>query len=199
MTKELEKNERYVYVLLSRTHTRVATVIRWFTQEPYSHTSISLDSELRDLYSFARRKVNNPLTAGFTKEDIETGVFGMDNQITCIVYKVPVTEEQYEKIKCEIVKFKQNPDYYKYNFLGLFAGILRLNITDDRHFTCSAFVDHILNSGGIRLFRDKKKLVKPFDFHAKLKKHEMYEGRLCEYREFLRNHGMIEEGLAEAI
>lgn len=199
MTKDKKNKQRYIYVLLSRTNTIIAAMVRFFTKAPYSHTSISLDPELEHLYSFARRKINNPLTAGFIHEDIEKGVFGSDKRITCKVYKIPVTEEQYEKIHAEIVKFKQDPDYYKYNFVGLFAGILRLNIRDDRHFTCCAFVDHVLVAGGISLFEDENKLIKPYDFHNELHEHEMYEGKLCEYRQHLENIALSEGGYAKAI
>ncbi|MBQ9983417.1 MAG: hypothetical protein IJP29_02385 [Lachnospiraceae bacterium] len=199
MTKDKKNNQRYIYVLLSRTNTVVATLVRFFTQAPYSHTSISLDPELEHLYSFARRKINNPLTAGFIHEDIEKGVFGSDDSITCKVYRVPVTEEQYKRIKAEIAKFNERPSYYGYNFLGLFAGILRLNIKDERRFTCCAFVDHVLVAGGIHLFDNENKLIKPYDFHNELYQHEMYEGRLCEYRNFLERHSLSENGYAEAI
>ena len=86
LTKELQKKQRYIYVLLSRTHTVPARLIRFFTREPYSHTSIALDIELREMYSFARKHVYNPFDCGFIDEDIERGVFGMDKNISCRVY-----------------------------------------------------------------------------------------------------------------
>ena len=58
MSIESQKDQRYIYVLLSRTHTMPARLIRLFTGEPYSHTSIALDIELKSLYSFARKHIH---------------------------------------------------------------------------------------------------------------------------------------------
>ena len=78
MRNKTKKQTKYIYVLLSRTHTTPARLIRFFTREPYSHASIALDIELNQLYSFARKHIHNPFDCGFIEENIETGIFGMD-------------------------------------------------------------------------------------------------------------------------
>ena len=81
MTESLDNCTRRIYVLLSRTHTTPARLIRFLTKEPYSHASIALDVELKELYSFARKHIHNPFDCGFIEEDIETGIFGMDKNV----------------------------------------------------------------------------------------------------------------------
>ncbi len=188
MSKKLEKNQRYIYVLLSRTHTVPARLIRLYTKEPYSHASIALDIELKELYSFARKYRYNPFDSGFVREDLDKGVFGADKNVQCRVYEVPVTEEQYEHIHDEISHFVKNKEDYGYNYIGLFGAMFGKNVEDGTHFLCSQFVSHVFYRGGIKLFSKDKGLIRPFDFHMKLKDKEIYAGKLNEYRDFLKKY-----------
>ena len=61
---------KYVYVFLTRTGTKVADIIGAITGDRFAHASVSLDRELNELYSFARRGIYNPLFSGFEKENI---------------------------------------------------------------------------------------------------------------------------------
>lgn len=196
--KNTENSQRKIYVLLSRTHTLPAKLIRLFTGEPYSHTSVALDIELKQLYSFARKHVHNPFDCGFIDEDIETGIFGMDKNVYCSVYEVPVTEEQYQLIKQEINVFIKNRETYKYNYTGLFGVMFGKNVADGKHFFCSQFVSYIFYKSGIHLFSKEIGLIKPYDFHIKLKNNRIYKGKLSEYRRFLRKqHNKDEDYLKE--
>ncbi|MCM1159094.1 MAG: hypothetical protein NC300_09730 [Bacteroidales bacterium] len=188
MSMILQQNQKYIYVLLSRTHTVPARLIRLYTGEPYSHTSIALDVELNDMYSFARKHVYNPFDCGFIDENIETGIFGKDKNIYCSVYAVPVTEEQYQIIKQEIDVFIKNRGEYKYNYSGLFSIMFGRNVEDGKHFFCSQFVSHIFYKSGIKLFAKEDGLIRPYDFHVRLKDKRIYKGKLSEYRQFLRSH-----------
>lgn len=186
MSKKLKNNQRYIYVLLSKTNTVVARLIRLYTKEPYSHVSIALDAELNELYSFARKQRFNPLNSGFIKEDLEKGVFGADKSTICCVYEVPVTEEQYQHMRKEITHFVDNEKNYGYNYAGLFGAMFGINRDDGIHYMCSQFVTHVFNTGGVKLFPTEKGLVRPFDFHIRLKDKQIYDGKLCEYRDYLK-------------
>ena len=185
---EYDNGQRYIYVMLSRTHTIPARLIRLYSRVPYSHTSIALDPELSEMYSFARKGIWNPLNSGFIKEDIDSGILGRDKNVYCSIYAVPVSEEQYKAFKNEINHFINNSDDYGYNFVGLFAAMLELNIEDGKHFMCSQFVNHMFDKSGMPLFDENKNLIKPYDFHIKLKDYRIYRGKLTEYRSFLKKH-----------
>lgn len=189
MNKATQADTKHIYVLLSRTHTTPARLIRLFTKEPYSHASIALDLELVHLYSFARKHIHNPFDCGFIEEDIESGIFGLDKNIYCSVYEIPVTEEQYQIIQDEINLFKKNKDIYQYNYTGLVGVMLGKNVTDGKHFFCSQFVSHIIYKSGIHLFSKSNGLIRPYDFHIRLKHQRIYKGRLADYREYLRQSG----------
>lgn len=181
-----DTKQRYIYVLLSSTHTLPATLIRLWTREPYSHTSIALDVELKEMYSFARKNVYNPFYSTFIDEDIEKGIFGMDKSIKCCVYAVPVTEEQYQKIRNEINRFVKYRDQFQYNYIGLIGVMFGKNIEDEKHFFCSQFVSYVFNKSGIRLFKKRTGLIRPYDFHIRLQDKIIYKGKLCDYRNFLK-------------
>jgi hypothetical protein len=136
------------------------------------------------MYSFARKHVYNPFDCGFIQEDIESGIFGMDKSIYCSVYAVPVTEEQYQVMQQELNTFIRNREEYRYNFTGLFAIMFGKNVEDGRHFFCSQFVSHIFYKSGIRLFSKEEGLIRPYDFHIRLKNNRIYHGKLSQYRRY---------------
>ncbi|MBR1866482.1 MAG: hypothetical protein IJ801_08250 [Lachnospiraceae bacterium] len=194
MSMEVQTEQRYIYVLLSRTHTVPARLIRLFTKEPYSHASIALDIELKHMYSFARKRIYNPFDCGFIDENIETGIFGRDKNTYCSVYEVPVTEEQYQMLEEEINVFIKNREDYRYNYTGLVGVMFGKNIEDGRHFFCSQFVSYIFYKSGIMLHSKKSGLTRPYDFHIQLKDKRIYKGKLSEYRNFLRMRGVCTSG-----
>lgn len=187
MINKLLYNQRYVYILLSRTHTIPARLIRFFTKAPYSHTSLALDVELKELYSFARRHIYNPFNSGFVLEDIETGIFGRDKNVYCSVYAVPVTEEQYQIVRRELKHFIENSDMYNYNYMGLVGILFGKNVSKDYNYFCSQFVSHVLSRSGIELFKKADGLIQPYDFHVQLQQQRIYQGKLSEYREYVKN------------
>jgi len=184
--QKLQKNQRYIYILLSRTHTIPARLIRFFTKAPYSHTSLALDLELKEMYSFARRHVYNPFDSGFVDEDIETGVFGRDKNVYCSVYAIPVTEEQYHIVREELKHFIEHRELYNYNYIGLVGILFGKNVSKDYNYFCSQFVSHVLSRSGIELFKKEHGLIRPYDFHLRLQKQRIYRGKLSEYRRYIK-------------
>ena len=61
-------NVRSVYIMVSRTDTRIARMIRAATHYPYNHVSVTLDPALDRWYSFARYHRDAPLYGGFVAE-----------------------------------------------------------------------------------------------------------------------------------
>ena len=185
MAANLVSNQRYIYILLSRTHTVPARLIRFFTGEPYSHSSIALDAELNNMYSFARKHIYNPFNCGFIDEDIETGIFGRDKNIQCSVYRVPVTEEQYQALRKELNTFIRNRNKYKYNYTGLVGVMFGKSRDDGIHFFCSQFISYVFYRSGIHITSKENGLTRPYDFHVRLKNNQIYTGKLSEYRRFI--------------
>lgn len=74
---EPEEEDYSVYIVLSKTQTLPSRVIKLWTREPYAHTSLAMDVELKEMYSFARKHLHNPFDCGFINEDITTGYLGV--------------------------------------------------------------------------------------------------------------------------
>lgn len=65
-----------IYVMFSHTGTNFSKVLKIYTGREYTHVSISMDKEMKKLYSFGRTSTKeNPMSARFVKEDIYRGVY----------------------------------------------------------------------------------------------------------------------------
>ncbi len=153
-----------IYILLSRTDTVPARLIRTFTTGEFSHASISLYPRTDKFYSFARRLINNPLIAGFVSEDIHTKVFAKYPYTHCAVFSVDVTDEGYRRAKRIIAEFIKNRSIAKYSFVGAFAMKMHVKCKRRYKFTCSQFVAFVLHqTKNVKLPKDYS-LMMPNDF-----------------------------------
>lgn len=177
---------REIYLLLSYSGSVPSHLIHYYTKDPYAHASISLDKELKEMYSFARLKPNNPVIAGFVHEDLENGTFKKFHNATCRLYALNVSDGQYRKLLAEITKFKHQRQRYSYNFIGVFGAIFNRPIEREFRYFCSQFVATVLHNSDIRIVEKPPGLTKPMDFaeHEELKL--IYEGRLHDYPQVLK-------------
>ena len=176
-----------VYIVLSYTGTKVSKLIRRIASMKYAHVSISLNDNLDEMYSFARKGVYNLFNAGFIKENIRTGMFKRMCETELAVFELPVSAEQYHEIVMLLEEFWQKRDTLSYNFVGLplmaFGGI---KTKLSKRFFCSQFIAHILERCGVRLFEKDSSIVSPQDFYEALavKGELLYEGRMLYYPKY---------------
>ena len=57
-----------IYFVLTYTGTILSKIVHIYTKQEFCHSSLSLDKDLNEMYSFARFKYHTPLIGGFTKE-----------------------------------------------------------------------------------------------------------------------------------
>lgn len=131
---EPEEEDYSVYIVLSKTQTLPSRVIKLWTREPYAHTSLAMDVELKEMYSFARKHLYNPFDCGFL------GV---------------MCQRSVER---------------RYNYF------------------CSQFVSYVLRKAGISLIMKKPGLTCPRDFRMCDDLEIIYEGKLRNYRNYLKLH-----------
>jgi hypothetical protein len=153
-----------VFVLLTHSGTILANAIKSVTKNPYSHSSISFDSGLENMYSFGRKYKNNPLIGVFVKESIKAGLYeDVAETATYSLYVTFVSKEEKQLMEEKLQYFKDNKDKFKYNFIGLIQHQFGKESNREDAYFCSQFVDTILSSG--RSFFDRhSSLVKPYDF-----------------------------------
>ena len=167
-----------VYIVLSRSNTVVAKLVRTFTHKYYTHASISFEKDLNSFYSFGRKNPKMILPAGFISEGVHTGYFGLWPQTKIQVLEMELNDEKYAALKENIAEFENNVDEYRYNILGLATIYFNIPWNRTRHYTCSGFVAYcmrnILNLG------KHYSLVEPEDFY-RFKYKKIYEGAAGDY------------------
>lgn len=136
-----------IYVMVSRTNTKFGKLIRRFTGCYYNHAAIAFDSELRQLYSFARRARDLPLSAGLVQETPLMYTLGhSDSEI--VLYRIPVTEEQFTVARRTVLLMLRDGRYI-YNVLSAFTYPFIQGLPAYKAQTCSEFTAGILRIAGI--------------------------------------------------
>lgn len=167
-----------IYILLSRTNTVPARIIRKFAKGEFSHVSVSLTPRTDCFYSYARRHVDIPLFAGFISEDIHTKVFARYPEAHCALFSISVSDRGYERAKALIRHFVKNRKKATYNFLGAVTVKLGLSIKRKYKFTCSQFAAFLLDyTRDVKLPKDPY-LMLPNDFTTISGMELLYDGKL---------------------
>lgn len=172
------RKKHCIYVLLTDTGTLFTRMIKLFTKAPMNHASIAFDPELREVYSFGRKRVSNPWVGGFVKEDLTSELF---RQASCVIYRVPVTSKTYKTIRARIRDFERNKHQYTYNLLGLIGVLFNWRIRRKRAYFCTQFVATVLQEGGVRLCAKPPELTTPNDLAQASALQPLYRGSLQQY------------------
>lgn len=169
-----------IYIALMHTGTLLSNIIKCYTKDEFSHVSIALDSELKEMYSFGRLHAYNPFWGSFVHEELNKGTYKRFKNTKTEVYSLIITDEQYEKIKKVINYFKENQPKYRFNFIGLACVGINKKIRRKNRFYCAEFVRHIMKTSGI-LVNDLPELIRPEDF-------KKLQGIKLEYKGLLRKY-----------
>ena len=169
-----------IYIALMHTGTLLSNIIKCYTKDEFSHISIALDSELKEMYSFGRLHAYNPFWGSFVHEELNKGTYKRFKNTKTEVYSLVVTDEQYEKIKKVINYFKENKQKYRFNFIGLACVGINKRIKRKNRFYCAEFVKHIMKVSGISV-NDLPELIRPENF-------KKLQGLKLEYKGLLRKY-----------
>lgn len=176
----MEKKREKIYIVVSFTGTILSRIVRLWTRKKYSHTSISLDKNLNEMYSFGRVNPYNPVKGSFVHENINWGTLKRFYNTKCIIISIDLTKKQYNNVKKVIKQFIDNGQkHYKFNIRGIIFAAFNKRIKQKNKFYCSEFVKYVLDSANID--NNLPEVVKPMDF-LKLEKYDIiYEGYLKKY------------------
>ena len=169
-----------IYIALMHTGTVLSNIIKCYTKDEFSHVSIALDSELKEMYSFGRLHAYNPFWGSFVHEEVNKGTYKRFKNTKTEVYSLLVTDEQYDKIEKVINYFKENKQKYRFNFIGLACVGINKKIRRKNRFYCAEFVRHIMKTSGISV-NDLPELIRPEDF-------KKLQGLKLEYKGLLRKY-----------
>ncbi len=174
-------NERHVYIVLTKTPTVLARVIRTMKGINYSHASMAFDRELYYMFSMGRRWVNNPFSGCFLQENIHTGVYRRSRNVPCVIMEVPVTEQQYVRMASIVRDFLLNCDAWHFNTIGLVHNLIGADQIDSNYFFCSELVYYVLREGGVCDWHRPRQFVSPEDLMYELEGRIIYQGDLKKY------------------
>ncbi|WP_087974394.1 hypothetical protein [Oceanobacillus rekensis] len=170
--------EKKVYIVLTDTGTLFTKMIKFYTRKPYNHASISCDADLSEVYSFGRKKPNNPFIGGFVRENFKTGLF---KQSRAAIYCCTVSDHQLQKANDYIKRIEKQKDQFRYNFLGLFGVILNKPVKRKNAYFCSQFVATVLKECDIIEFPKPLSLVMPHDLQEAEDFQLVYQGKLAHF------------------
>lgn len=164
-----EKTPSPVYVVLINGNSPVSAMIRGLTNAEFTHASISFDSSLTKMYSFAGKDLENKLQAligGFKLENIKDK-FYTENKIPYAVYVVPSTKGAVKRMKKRLDYFIQHETKFRFDYLGLVKNYFKIPDNPENTWFCSRFVADILNAGNPdKKLIDQPSLYRPEDFKS---------------------------------
>ncbi len=169
-----------IYFVLTYTGTILSKIVKVYTKKEFSHSSISLDEDLNEMYSFARKNAYNPFIGGLMHEYIHEGTFKRFYKTKCIIYSFEITNKEYEKIKENIMEMYAHKDKYKFNIIGLLAVSINKKIKRENYYYCTEFVKEILDKSNVK--NNLPDIPKPEDLKDLPEVHEVYQGLLKDYR-----------------
>ena len=170
---------KQVYILFSQTKTVPSRMIRFLKGGPFTHCSISLLPSTEHFYSYARRKIHNPLVGGLIKENLQSGIFAYYANCPCALYSLQVSDASYKRMKRCVDYYMRHYNKASYNMLGLL--FLGLGVRWQRKYklTCSQFVSVVLqNADEVELPKDPY-LMCPNDLLTVDGLSLVYNGPLC--------------------
>lgn len=165
-----------IYILLMRSTTPLSRLVHLVTADKYTHVSIAFDETLEPLYSSTRKNGEDMFPAGPCKEYLNRGYLKRHPSIPCALYKVPVSDEAFERARKEVERFMAEPDRYGFNIAGLVFCQLGQPLRRESKYFCSQFVSEILTRSGALSLPKEPCLMKPSDYARILEPRCCYVG-----------------------
>ena len=156
------KNKK-IYILMTRYPGRDARFLSWYYKFPYTHTSIGFEEDMDTFYTF--------ISKGFLVESITRYEKPDRPSFPCALYEVKVSENTYNKLKEEVLCYKENKGDFKYSTLGLVLCFLKIPHKRKNKYFCSQFVAEVLHRCEVLKLKKNSSLYFPKDFlkHKELK------------------------------
>ena len=185
-------NKDPLYVILMDLNMMRNKVIKAFTKSPFSHSAISFDASLNDMYSFANERDDegNVLRTGFTPERKST-YLNINKNCKCKVFALFVNNRQMINVKNLVEYYKNNITKTAYNMFSILGIVVNKNLkratNDPLKMICSQFVYTILMAAEIHSNINKDAShVTPGDLNTKLDDKRLFtvfDGLLRDYNE----------------
>ena len=171
-----------IYIFLTRTESITSKIVKFFTNDKYTHSAIAFDKELFYLYSSGRKNGIKMFPAGPCRESLNRGFYERDPHTPCVIYELPVSDEAFLSARQEVEAFMANIDDYKFSVLGIVACKLGIRWTRKNKYFCSQFVAQILRKSGSVELPKPDCLMRPLDYSKLDGITKVFEGTVAELK-----------------
>ena len=168
-------SEKSIYILLTRTSSILSRVIHRMTRAAYTHAALVMDEDFKEIYSFTRRNPRYILPAGLARENLQKGLYRARKDPPCRVYRLRVTEEEYERIRLRVKAMYAERENYHYNYLGVAANYFGRQHSSPKRYFCSEFVATMVKTGGHETAVVPARM-RPMDFTRMPELEPVYQG-----------------------
>lgn len=157
-----------LYIVLMANKSILGDGIRAVTGEPYSHSSISFDASMQDLYTFGNKIIKKgeytkrefgSAREAFRHDDLK---FSYPPNTGSDIYVMFFNEKQINAMRKKVDDIFAHHDQYKYNISGLIKYVFGLPTKDPHKMFCSQFVTMILNEGKKGILTRDPSLYSPY-------------------------------------
>lgn len=156
-----------LYIILMKNISPLGSVIRAYTKEEYSHSAISFDASMDDVYTFGNSVIKKPLgrqkSFGAAHESFRKNSFkfSYSGKTEYSLYVMFFKKDEIDRIKKKVDEIFLHHDEYKYNVEGLISYIFNRPKTDPKKLFCSQFVALVINSGRNGILNKDPSLYSP--------------------------------------
>lgn len=148
-----KENDQPIFIILTKGHTLLSSIIYKATKDEHSHASIAFDIKLNDIYSFGTKKLNPKREMGFVHTSAHSDVWG-EIPTAYDLYVTFVNQDSKVKIMKALEYFTENADKLSYHWMGLLKIFFGLKDDNKKKFICSRFVASLLGEGDVAMNRD---------------------------------------------
>lgn len=174
------RHMKYIYILISQTHTTFGGTVRRWGKIKYNHAAIALDKEMNQLYAFARPKHAAVMLGRLVQETVFRYTLGKHSCVNVMIFRLPVTDEQYAWLGDTIGRIKNSREYI-YNLFSVLSTPLTGGFSTYKAFSCIEFVMFLLQGLGYPVDKPLHR-YRPDDLIGLLADSVYYQGNLLEYK-----------------
>ena len=171
---------KQIYIVLTSTGAIPSKIIKTFTHDEYSHSSLAFDKQLNQMYGFGRLNPYFIFPGGFVNEHIDKGTFKRFKDTKARIIEFNINDDQYDNLKNNVIKMEEERGKYKYSILGVIACYFNKKYKREYYYYCSEFIYDMFLKAGIDF--NLPEILKPEHFKENVNGKTIYEGLLREYR-----------------
>lgn len=180
------KGEGCLYVVFSSTPYKMGGFIRAMTGHRYNHVAVSLDPELRWLYSFARHYRNTPFYGGFVRET--PARYRYRGRVARIkVCAIPITDAQRSELDTLLRGMKRSSKRYRYNLLSASTVLFHWRVRLPDAYTCVEFVVDLVHRIVPEISLDPAATYSVRQLEEMFRRYEIYCGEFPERDRVVRD------------